>query len=355
MTVKNSNRLVVLDGLRGVAALCVMLFHCTPWLGAVAPRGGALSVDLFFVVSGYVIAHSYGEDLLERRVSLARFMMLRIIRLYPLYIIGVLLGTFPILLSIISSGTISGPARAGLLSAPFSLFMIPSPLTANLYPLDLAFWSIFFELLANAVFALCVGWATTRNMLLCMGAAAVMIFMSRDKIGVGGGWDTFWVCLGRVTYSFAAGVLVHRLAGTLKTGRRIPAWGILAVFLVCAWSPAALWLPIVLVVFPACVWLGAGAIASDRLAAAMSVAGLASYGLYAIHGPLISIIAIAVARTHASPPGPLLALSAVTAALIAALLLNRVYDAPVRRAALRRFAAPRARHGQISTAHGTPP
>lgn len=54
-------RFYALDGLRGVAAFIVVLFHAWPFFGRIAP-GGYLAVDVFFALSGFVLAHRYETD-----------------------------------------------------------------------------------------------------------------------------------------------------------------------------------------------------------------------------------------------------------------------------------------------------
>ena len=81
-----------LTGIRGVAALYVMIFHFIP---GVAPSGpmstflahGYLSVDLFFVLSGFVMAANYGSMFAGPRDSSAYWLFLgrRLARVYPLY------------------------------------------------------------------------------------------------------------------------------------------------------------------------------------------------------------------------------------------------------------------------------
>lgn len=52
-----------LDGLRGLAISLVMLLHAQPFIGSAVGKGGFLGVDLFFVLSGFLITRL----LLERR------------------------------------------------------------------------------------------------------------------------------------------------------------------------------------------------------------------------------------------------------------------------------------------------
>ena len=73
-----------LDAMRGVAAICVMLYHYSPFLSASKVLPSAyLAVDMFFLLSGFIIAHAYRARLLAG-MSLGKFAVVRIIRLYPL-------------------------------------------------------------------------------------------------------------------------------------------------------------------------------------------------------------------------------------------------------------------------------
>src|SRR5687768_5675625 len=80
-------RFIALDSLRGIAAVGVMLFHMgnIGWLGGFhAIQNGWLLVDFFFVLSGFVIAASYGERLAQG-YSVGKFMALRFGRVVPLH------------------------------------------------------------------------------------------------------------------------------------------------------------------------------------------------------------------------------------------------------------------------------
>ena len=73
--------------MRGVAALMVVLYHIE-WQNPLTHRplvqNSYLMVDLFFVLSGFVICHSYRPQIGNIR-DIARFMWLRLGRLYPLH------------------------------------------------------------------------------------------------------------------------------------------------------------------------------------------------------------------------------------------------------------------------------
>ncbi|WP_439845279.1 acyltransferase family protein [Aeromonas veronii] len=95
--------LPLLTPLRGIAALMVVLFHARlllfpQWMELIAGHtqlieNGYLWVDLFFILSGVVLAHVYGEPFTRtpRTVSYGRFLWLRLTRVYPLYLVTLLL------------------------------------------------------------------------------------------------------------------------------------------------------------------------------------------------------------------------------------------------------------------------
>src|ERR1039457_7575425 len=85
----SSPRIPELDGLRGLAILAVMLFHYTPETGPLhflAPvlLTGWIGVDLFFVLSGYLIAGIL-LDSAGRRGYYRNFIIRRSLRIFPLY------------------------------------------------------------------------------------------------------------------------------------------------------------------------------------------------------------------------------------------------------------------------------
>jgi peptidoglycan/LPS O-acetylase OafA/YrhL len=68
-----------IDGLRAIAVLAVVFFHC----GLPIASGGYVGVDMFFVISGYVIALTLLRDLEAGRFSIRRFYEKRIRRIFP--------------------------------------------------------------------------------------------------------------------------------------------------------------------------------------------------------------------------------------------------------------------------------
>ena len=102
-----------IDGLRAVAVIAVMLYH----LGISWIPGGFLGVDLFFVISGYVITRLLLDSIQERGgLDLRNFYLARIRRLVP-----------PLIFLLITTSIVVGlwapeTTRKFITDAPYSLF-----------------------------------------------------------------------------------------------------------------------------------------------------------------------------------------------------------------------------------------
>ncbi|WP_374593252.1 acyltransferase family protein, partial [Aquabacterium sp.] len=82
------NRFVFLDGIRGLAALIVLTRHTYDFWGFKFFHG-YLAVDLFFLLSGFVISSAYDRRLDEGAISRTDFVVIRLIRFYPVYLISI--------------------------------------------------------------------------------------------------------------------------------------------------------------------------------------------------------------------------------------------------------------------------
>ena len=85
----------ILDGLRGVAAIMVVIFHIFETFSGgdrvkQIINHGYLAVDFFFVLSGFVIGYAYDDR--WSQMSLGGFFKRRLIRLHPMIIMGMLIG-----------------------------------------------------------------------------------------------------------------------------------------------------------------------------------------------------------------------------------------------------------------------
>ena len=96
----NTQRFELLDGLRGVAALMVLLYHVFNdaksffvWPTPVNEfMHGFLAVDFFFILSGFVMGYAYDKKLHTNSLTFSSFIVRRFIRLHPMVVMGVLIG-----------------------------------------------------------------------------------------------------------------------------------------------------------------------------------------------------------------------------------------------------------------------
>ena len=152
-----AKRFYGLDGLRGVCAITVVLFHCNDLFHS-GPifQHGFLAVDMFFILSGFVIALTY-EERLKTGFGVKPFLRARAKRLLPVYWLGALLN-IAIFAFILFGGYVTLPGyTAGLVAfvSLTTLLLIPqflSPDNTPFPPLSIA-WSLFMEWLANLLYA----------------------------------------------------------------------------------------------------------------------------------------------------------------------------------------------------------
>ncbi len=305
-------RFVVLDGVRGFAALVVAVFHFSN--NDIFPHG-FLAVDLFFALSGFVLMHVYGN----RWMTTLGFAVRRLIRLYPMYAFGLLLG----LLAYFGE---PGTGVSFLLGA----FFIPHA-HGHLYPLNEVSWSLVDEIVINIVFGymlarrIPIGWLLLAS--VCAGAC-VFVFVPHLR-HINGGWtvDTWFIGVLRAAYSFSVGALLYRFARHLPS---INGWwliaGILLLFSIPDISRSAIVSPLaILLVVPITVLAGSSAHVGRLSSRIFEWLGAISYALYAIHRAVFH----AVERFFGDAPGPLLAGFIVSIAL--AHVLTVYVDPPARR------------------------
>ena len=293
----------ILDGLRGVAALAIVIFHfmevvfTDPHQNFIAH--GFLAVDFFFCLSGFVVAYAYDHRI--GKMGLANFFKLRLIRLHPLVILGSILGLVGFLFDPFNIQTEIYSKGKLLLVFLSSVFLVPFPVMSdryfNLFSFNAPAWSLFWEYVANIFYAL-VLYKISRGylMLLTIISAAVIFYIIYSSGNLLGGWsgDTFWHGGARISYSFLAGLLIYRSKWIIKSnlGFLGLAFLLLLAFLVpySGWN----WITetvMVVFYFPLLIALGAGANLAGRFKTLCVFLGKISYPLYMTHYAAIWIFA----------------------------------------------------------------
>jgi peptidoglycan/LPS O-acetylase OafA/YrhL len=327
-----------LDGLRGVAALMVVTRHA----GQVFPTNpfpdSFLAVDLFFLLSGFVVATAYEGRLLAGQ-SMGAFMRVRLIRLYPLYVLGIALGAGAQLLKAAVSGQ---PLDAAYLAEAVGVgvLMLPAvpPLPMGSSTLDGPTWTLLPELVVNLCYARWVRQLSARRLWAIVAAGGLGLVACERVYGtLDGGWwvASFPLVAARLAFSFFLGVAVFRMRPTRRRNGGLAASAVLALALALAIRPGGAWrseweLILVLGVFPV-ILLAAVRHEPGRWGGRLFAwLGGVSYAVYVLHQPVGVLAGVLLARFGLPASWPAAA-AFMLAVVAAAHGLDLIYDRPVRR------------------------
>jgi len=358
------NHYEILDGLRGIAAITVVVFHILETFSEndhakLIINHGYLAVDFFFVLSGFVVGYAYDDR--WGKMSLGDFFKRRLIRLHPMIIVGMIIGAIMFYFqdSAFFPAIHDVPVGKMLVVMLVGFTLLPLPVSmdirgwAEMHPLDGPAWTLFFEYVANILYALIVRRFSNFALgvlVFVAGVALVHLTVMGSQGDVIGGWslDPFQLQIGftRLAYPFFAGLLLSRV---IKPGSITHAFwwcaGILLLFLAMPRIGTAdsVWLNglyesfTIIVVFPAIVYVGASGKVQGTLSKVNRFLGDISYPIYIIHYPFIYTYMAWVANNKisltGSAPGRLIAVSAgvLIVSIILAYACVKLYDEPVRK------------------------
>lgn len=292
----NASRLVALDGLRGIAAIIVVFWHFASLIDR--PIGTAmLAVDLFFIISGFVIPYAY-ERKLNDGLSLKRFFIIRMVRLYPLYALGVLISLVPYLLIAVTDQSVA-PLKAPLKWLFWAIPLLPYPALGpeHSFLLNPPAWSLFFEVAINIAYVAALPKLNIRTLyvIFCVATMILLVAAIRFRsLNFGtGGLEMLWGTA-RITSPFTLGVILYR-RWPGGWGERFSAWAFVPpiLFLVTLFSPsdtvisALISLALVLGLFPLLLMIAVSAKPHGFQSRILHGLGEMSYPLYVLHLPIL--------------------------------------------------------------------
>ena len=297
-------RYATLDGLRGVAAVLVLCYHTHAFQGsaAIAPHG-YLAVDFFFMLSGFVIASAYQEKL-RAGLPVVDFFRLRMIRLYPVALAGILLGAVKLVSQYAISPAHSEPAQWIALAVFLNALVLPvvseTHFSGALFPTNGPVWSLFYELLVNVGWSISASFKSSIVVILSLTmASGAILYVTMHQVAVddlGWGSEHLFGATCRVLFSFLAGTVIYRFRGVLPNfskgpGIVLPALSVAALLVVLGmpwfegeWDALAIFL-----FLPAILTLGV-LCGREKDAAIRSFLGDISYPVYAVHFPVFLLI-----------------------------------------------------------------
>ena len=362
----------LLDGLRGVAALMVILYHV--FEGYAFAGGttidtfnhGYLAVDFFFILSGFVIGYAY-DDRWGKNFTMKDFIKRRLIRLHPMVIMGAVVGaiTFYIQGSVQRDGTHIGISMV-MLSLLCTIFFIPAMPgvgyevrgNGEMFPLNGPCWSLFFEYIGNILYALFIRRLSNKALtivvvLLGVALASFAIFNVSGYGNIGVGWTldgvNFIGGLLRMLFPFSMGMLLSRNFKPMK---------LRGAFWICTLVMIALFaVPYlegtesictngiyeafcIIIAFPILLWIGASGTTTDKKSTQIcKFLGDISYPIYVIHYPFMYLFYAWLIKNQLFTLGETwqVALCVYAWNILFAYLCLKLYDEPVRKYLAKRF------------------
>jgi peptidoglycan/LPS O-acetylase OafA/YrhL len=333
----NAHRYLFLDGLRGLGALAIIVEHVPSGFFANLVPGRHLGLPFFFVLSGFVMAHAYGQRLLNG-MSMFDLFKVRFARLYPIYFAGFAIG-LSVTVFHVFKGWNTGNLTDISVTALFGLLMLPSPpvYRPGLYPFNGPAWTLAFEMITNMIYGAIAPFLNGKLMAVILVVSAVGVTWTMGAPDRPWQWSGFWNGFWMVNYGFFAGVLIYQFSNR-KWIPQLPFWlGVVAFFGTIgvpgdgAWR---IWYDVfaILVIMPGIVACFARTKVTGTLAEACVTLGLVSYGMYVLHVPVWDVIQTLVVEAGIGPlPEWLNYVLVATVSFVAAYIMDGIYDRPFRR------------------------
>lgn len=361
----------LLDGLRGVAAILVVVYHIFEGFsfaeltngvgdGLIAVLNhGHIAVDFFFILSGFVISYAYDDR--WTKMGTWQFFKRRLVRLHPMLVMGALIGVVAFAYVGFErwDGTAT-PTAWVMISFVLTIFMVPAIPGAlyeirgngEMFPLNGPTWSLFFEYLGNIVYATIIRRFSTKVLAvatLLLGVIYAWFFVGDvsgyDMVGVGWTIDeiNFFGGFIRMLFPFSVGMLVARTFRPHKVNA--PFWiGTLLLILLFSvpYIPSegvvslnSLYEVVCIAfVFPLIVWLGANGCSKEGFAAkATKFLGDISYPLYIVHYPIMYVFYawLIENKFYSLRDCWGVALLVILSSIALAYLCMKLYDEPLRK------------------------
>ncbi|MDR7210459.1 acyltransferase [Flavobacterium piscis] len=350
----------ILDGLRGVAAILVVAFHVFEAFSGgnrfvQIINHGYLAVDFFFLLSGFVVAYAYDDRWVK--MSQWEFYKRRLIRLQPMVIMGMIIGA---IFYYFQASGILFPMIAGMevwkviltMIIGFTLLPIPPSMEirgwGEMHPLNGPAWSLFFEYIANILYALFFRKFSNKLLGFFVLIFAIMLInytVFGPKGDVIGGWslnlEQMNVGFTRLLYPFFAGILLSRLGKLIhvKGAFWICSLMISAVLIIprigdenSIWMNGLYESFCIILMFPLIVSIGAGGEIMNSFSLKIcKFLGNISYPLYITHYPLIYWYTAWVVDNKVSlADGYGVGIGVLIVSIVMAYLCLKLYDEPVR-------------------------
>ena len=273
-------RLYGLDALRGVAAISVALFHLSGiyhfWLPS-----PSIAVDLFFILSGFVMTRTY-EDRLRNGLTTAAFIGLRYRRLFMPLAVGSTVGATLVI-------AIHGASVQLVAAYVLVLWFMPA-IGPSAFLLNGPAWSLFVEIVCNALHGAIFTKMSNERLLALIWASGLcfaVIFAAGFSHWGPAITSILWLIPRELT-CYLVGIWIFRRYGDAPLGEH-PSWAVVAFVVALGISSINSTFEIAALV--ACPFIIRASLGLPRMRWAMW-AGALSYPLYATHVPVIKAASV---------------------------------------------------------------
>ena len=311
-----------LTSLRFVAALWVLVYHFRDHLGLQLDRYGLiakgyLGVDLFFILSGFILSHVYLKQYQQRRFRYGSFLWARLARIYPVHLatLAATIGLWWIAMRTGAQRSTPWPSIQGLWPwhlLPWRIAWGTTPTVQWNFPS----WSISAEWFAYLGFPLVAMLALAWRRIPAAGVAAALalfaiLFLSLQSRSLKLTEMTAQIGAIRIIPAFILGAMIYRLGNSVSVPPSVAWTGLpfvlayIALTTTLGWSDLFIWPGQGLLIF----LLGEDAKGSpDNLlgAAPLVYLGEVSYALYMVHLPVDIAYFHGLQRLAPTLAGPLL-------------------------------------------------
>lgn len=343
-------RYEILDGLRGVGAIMVLIYHiCEPHWGQMTQpvAHGYLAVDFFFVLSGFVIGYAY-DDRWGRGLSLWGFMKRRIARLHPMVVLSAMINL--VCMFFLAGGLIFPDVSMGmvLLAWLLSMLMIPG-LGGQVFLISGTQWTLFYEYLANVLYATVIRRMSNKVLytLVALFGCWTFAFLTcypGSKGVMAGGWEfttpDILRAFTRLLFPFFGGLALFRINKLINV-RRGFLWASLLVLAILFfphlegpfWVNGLYEALVIALLFPLIINIGAGSpLTGKRATRICNFLGEISFPLYISHyGYIFLYMQYVFSNDYTFEQTWPVALLVFVASLATAYLSLKFYDLPVRK------------------------
>jgi peptidoglycan/LPS O-acetylase OafA/YrhL len=334
-------RIDSLTSLRFFAAFAVVLYHMRDY-SLQGLRGGPLekahlAVDLFFILSGFILAHVYGTAFTERKTSIREFFVARLARIYPAHFVMMII----FLLYVTTLGSMGfsyNPERYRPISFIWHISLLDAVGVDNNLTWNFPAWSISAEFFAYLMFPFVIAPVmrlSPRTALLLLSFLLCIFMALNGPFHLTERTVNFSII--RIFPEFLMGILTYRARTFLFTYIHIPNFAFLCTIVLLILAVQYM-VPdeVVVVDFVAVIMFGAnitGLLKHILAWRPLVYLGEASYSLYLVHAFVLSVFYNALKIPYAAAVVPTVLRDWIVIALTlsASILLYQLVERPGRR------------------------